>query len=225
MDALPAELVAPIIKLVNPKSLANLKRLFYPDNPWSLSVAHARASRFVLHVTFTYLKDARQMQIHINKKMLNRRTIVFVPQDDDTSNIEGMTLTVKQTKSERENVPSTVIFSRLEEVLRFMPFCRKFDIKVHYLDEYPEDLLDMLPQKGPFTRVTVDTSKCRVIPPLEIPMRLHLRPFVGFNRYANFDTFYGQYCLQWLIDYWRLNSHIEWDSQRLMSVSLSKDEL
>uniref|UniRef100_A0A1I8AP33 F-box domain-containing protein n=1 Tax=Steinernema glaseri TaxID=37863 RepID=A0A1I8AP33_9BILA len=128
MDALPAELVAPIIELVNPKSLANLKRIFHPDSPWTLWVDHARTSRFFLYITFTYLKDAQQMELHINKNMLNGRTIVFVPQDDDTSNIEGMTLIVKQTKSKMENVSSTVIFSRLEEVLRFMPFCRTFDI-------------------------------------------------------------------------------------------------
>uniref|UniRef100_A0A1I7ZLL0 F-box domain-containing protein n=1 Tax=Steinernema glaseri TaxID=37863 RepID=A0A1I7ZLL0_9BILA len=54
MDALPAELVAPIIKLVNPVSLLNLKSILDPNTPWSLSVDHAQASRFHLHVYIQY---------------------------------------------------------------------------------------------------------------------------------------------------------------------------
>uniref|UniRef100_A0A1I7ZTT0 F-box domain-containing protein n=1 Tax=Steinernema glaseri TaxID=37863 RepID=A0A1I7ZTT0_9BILA len=62
MDALPAELVAPIVKLVNPESLTILKSILRPNTPWSLSVDHALEPRFDLYITVLYLRgfDCKQ---------------------------------------------------------------------------------------------------------------------------------------------------------------------
>uniref|UniRef100_A0A1I7ZTQ8 Uncharacterized protein n=1 Tax=Steinernema glaseri TaxID=37863 RepID=A0A1I7ZTQ8_9BILA len=71
MDALPSELIGPIVESVNPKSLANLKEILHPDTPWSLSVDHAQASRFDVLIIVKYLIGSDRIQLHLAKKFLH----------------------------------------------------------------------------------------------------------------------------------------------------------
>uniref|UniRef100_A0A1I8AQK7 Response regulatory domain-containing protein n=1 Tax=Steinernema glaseri TaxID=37863 RepID=A0A1I8AQK7_9BILA len=149
MDALPAELVAPIVKLVNPVSLSNLKSILRPNTPWSLSVDHALEPRFDLYVTVLYLRGFDCMQLHVNKKMQDGRIVSYAPQDDDAYNIDGLMFTVGQTQPGLSSFYSHLVRSRADclarvrEALQLMNSARRLDITIEHLDEQPGDLLDL----------------------------------------------------------------------------------
>uniref|UniRef100_A0A1I8APL6 F-box domain-containing protein n=1 Tax=Steinernema glaseri TaxID=37863 RepID=A0A1I8APL6_9BILA len=216
MDALPAELVAPIVDLVHPKSLDNLKEIFHVDSQWSRSVDHAQASRFDLSVFVKYLIGSDRMQLYLEKKFLNApEWTVWAPQDDDNSKIETLSLIVSQIEPGMENlqIPRALCYSWVTKALRLMNASRRLVITVEQLDEYPGDLLDLLPRKRDSLRVSVNTGKCHILPPFDIPIRLHLPPFVGRYRTEHLKRLRGRKCLRWLVDYWKtyIAQYRDWD--------------
>uniref|UniRef100_A0A1I8ATE9 F-box domain-containing protein n=1 Tax=Steinernema glaseri TaxID=37863 RepID=A0A1I8ATE9_9BILA len=219
MDALPVELVGPIVKLINPESLANLKKILHPDTPWSLSVDHTQASRFSLSVYVKYIRGSDRMQLYISKRFFNTPNwIAWTPQDDDCSKIETFFVTVKHTEPGMQyfnpqlQMRRAVCYSRVKEALNLMNSSRKLNITVkEQLDQYPGGLLDLLPRKRDSLQVILDTVKSPILPPFDIPIRLHLWPFVGRFRADKLKRLRGRDCLRWLLDYWNTYYPEQWD--------------
>uniref|UniRef100_A0A1I7ZTS3 Transmembrane protein n=1 Tax=Steinernema glaseri TaxID=37863 RepID=A0A1I7ZTS3_9BILA len=228
MEALPAELVVPIVKLVNPESLLNLKSILHPNTPWSLSVDHALEPRFDLYVTVLYLRGFDCMQLHVNKKMQDGRIVSYAPQDDDAYNIDGLMFTVGQTEPGLSSFYSHLVrnradcLARVRQALQLMNSSRRLEITIEHLDKQPGDLLDLLPRRDASLQVSLDTVRCSVLPPFDIPIRLHLRPFVGPGRSDYLSIAQGRYCLWWLITHWECNINEEWDSE--IAIPMAEDE-
>uniref|UniRef100_A0A1I8AJS7 F-box domain-containing protein n=1 Tax=Steinernema glaseri TaxID=37863 RepID=A0A1I8AJS7_9BILA len=215
MDTLPVELVAPIVEIVDSKSLANLKKFLQTDSPWSRSVDQAHTSRFDLSIIVRYLIGSDRMQLHLDKRFLNTdKWITWTPQDDDNFKIGTLFLTVNSGMARFYpylQITRAACYSRVSEVLRLMNFSRKLDISIEQLDEYPGGLLDLLPRKRDSLQVSVNTVKCNILRPFDIPIRLHLRPFIGRHRTEHIKGLRGRKCLRWLVDYWKTYAPEHWD--------------
>uniref|UniRef100_A0A1I7ZTE0 FBA_2 domain-containing protein n=1 Tax=Steinernema glaseri TaxID=37863 RepID=A0A1I7ZTE0_9BILA len=217
MEGFSADVVRPICALVRPESLSHLKA-FIPAR-WSGYIDDVLASRFNLFVTVKYLKDSDRMQLSLIKEFLSGKRANWTLQDTDAFHIDALVLTVSQTEPGMEdfhpNQEMSLVecFSKLAEALPLMNFCRKVDITIEQLDEYPSGLLDLLPQKSPLTKVYLDTSRCPILPPLDLPIRMNLSPFFGRRQVETLMKLQGAECLRWLVQYWRTHSDVEWDSE------------
>uniref|UniRef100_A0A1I7ZTQ3 F-box domain-containing protein n=1 Tax=Steinernema glaseri TaxID=37863 RepID=A0A1I7ZTQ3_9BILA len=231
MDALPAELIKPICALINPDSLSKLKGIPHANAQWSDSVDQALASRFNLSVNVKYSKTAGRNQLRLEKRFLNADSSTrWTPHESDPSYIEALVFHLKPCDPKPDSSDANLmtlaeLCSMVSEALRLLKSSRKVDITIERLEdrkvditierlaEYPGDLLDLLPRKGPFTKVTVDTSRCPVIPPFDVPIRIHLHPFVGSHRSQYLKRLRGRECLRWLVEYWTSHSRRPWDSE------------
>uniref|UniRef100_A0A1I7ZL57 F-box domain-containing protein n=1 Tax=Steinernema glaseri TaxID=37863 RepID=A0A1I7ZL57_9BILA len=224
MDALPVELVGPIVELVNPKSLENLQEILPADSPWTLWVDHARASRFNLTVIVKYVRGSDQMQLQLKRKYLGVALWAdWIPEDDDRSKIETLFFSVRRTEPGMEHLqmPRAVCYSWVREALRLTNSSRTLDITVEQLEDYPGDLLDLLHRKRDSLQVSVNTAKCPILPPFDIPIRLHLPPFVGRYRTEHLKGLRGRDCLRWLVDYWKTNNPEHWDWDILIPMAIN----
>ncbi|KAK0428601.1 hypothetical protein QR680_010896 [Steinernema hermaphroditum] len=92
----------------------------------------------------------------------------------------------------------------MHKVFRLMTACRIVTIDIDELEDYPGDLLDLLPEGTLPGKLVLNTVKCNSIPPFDIPIRLRRAPFDTLNaetlRHAS--TLRDKDALDWLVDMW-----------------------
>ncbi|KAK0428596.1 hypothetical protein QR680_010894 [Steinernema hermaphroditum] len=218
MESLSPELVAAILDAVNFKSLKSLSLLC---SSWQDSVDRALPQRFDATVEIAFLKGSYLVDYSMKKDLLtceansifysDRSIRPWTYSDSDSGNIETMYLSVKTMDHQldiglqggiRQSRPS--FLRKMHKVFRLMTACRIVTIDIDELEDYPGDLLDLLPEGTLPGKLVLNTVKCNSIPPFDIPIRLRRAPFDTLNaetlRHAS--TLRDKDALDWLVDMW-----------------------
>ncbi|KAK0410231.1 hypothetical protein QR680_005016 [Steinernema hermaphroditum] len=215
MDALPPELVAPILHYTTKESLQNLGQL---DFSWSPSVEAVLSTRCDILLQVAYAANSKTLHYYIRKHYLDGSKKPWCPSEGDRVDIEMFFFIVTSINSVKslENFlehPREFGYAEVAKTLKFITSSRSVFCCLFELDVHPEDLLDLLPKDGPIRNVYQSSVTSRVISPLELPIRLNLSPLPNVNQETvrQLRSLRGLRLIRALIAFHESHPSLSWD--------------